>query len=215
MKRSSKSFFLLFFAIWPWLHLFALANYRSVQAEKDLYFHSFNQKRPYTSVVVRTSPRDLLPQAPEFDPTTLSGEDLYKYYIFEITKQYENVDPELVISLVERESDFQPAATNSKGTCIGLMQICPKYHMQRARELGVKDLRDPYGNLLTGIDLLSDLIDMADGDISYALMLYNMKTKDANALHAKGKTTPYVRTILARQEEIKKEVSSYGKTALA
>lgn len=147
---------------------------------------------------------------PEFDPSTLSGEELYKYYIFEIAEDYENVEPELVISLVERESNFQPTATNANGTCVGLMQISTKYHMPRARELGVSNLRDPYRNLLTGIDLLSDLIDMAGGDIPYALMLYNMKTADANALHAQGRTTNYVRTILARQEEIKKEVRSYA-----
>lgn len=197
------------------LFLWALAfeNTRQGIYQDSIRFSSNSAKKPVLGHSCTVSSYLLERSAkaePKFDPSTLSGEELYKYYIFEITEDYENVEPELVISLVERESNFQPIATNANGTCVGLMQISTKYHLSRARELGVSNLRDPYGNLLTGIDLLSDLIDMAEGDIPYALMLYNMKTEDANALHAQGRTTNYVRTILARQEEIKKEVRSYA-----
>lgn len=134
--------------------------------------------------------------------TTQDPISLYNSYIDDICAHYDNLDPDLVRSVVWVESRFDPDAVNYNGTCIGLMQISTKWHTARAERLGV-DLHDPYGNLLTGCDLLSELISAYDGDVSYALMVYNMGYSGANKLHSQGKVSSYVLAVESRQQELK------------
>lgn len=93
----------------------------------------------------------------------------WRDYIEIVAGQY-GICPELVEAVIERESSWQPDAVN--GTCIGLMQINPEYHMDRMERLGVEDLRDPYDNILVGTDFLAELF-RAYGDIYAVLMYYN------------------------------------------
>lgn len=127
---------------------------------------------------------------------------LYNSYIDEICTHYDNLDPDLIRAVVWVESRYDPNAVNYNGTCIGLMQISTKWHTARAESLGVS-LEDPYGNLLTGCDLLSELIYTYKGDISYALMVYNMGYSGANRLHSQGKVSSYVLAVNSRHQELK------------
>lgn len=81
-----------------------------------------------------------------------------------------NVCPELVQAIIERESQWNPKAVN--GDCIGLMQIEQKSHTDRMKRLGVTDLKDPRGNILVGVDYLSELFWKYE-DIYLVLMFYN------------------------------------------
>lgn len=142
-------------------------------------------------------------EVPKFD-TPLEGRALYESYIFEICENYESVDPHLVISIVEHESNFEIDAQN--GNHIGLTQCSTRWQTDRAKTLGVEDLWDPYGNLLTGIDLVNDLLEnYADGDVAYALMLYNMNWDSARSLHKQGKISSYAKSVMSRAEELKEE----------
>lgn len=80
----------------------------------------------------------------------------------------EGLDPALVMSVIQVESCFQPAAKSPQGA-VGLMQI----HPATARHLGLKDPWDPASNLSAGIGYLSDLLDYFDGDHVLALAAYN------------------------------------------
>lgn len=131
----------------------------------------------------------------------LSGRDLYESYIYEICELYDNVEPELIIALVENESRFTPEAVNKYGTCFGLMQINPKYQTARMERLGITDLFDPYSNILLGVDFLSELTDTY-GDPVPALMFYSMGY-DGPALYYSGTVSKYVRFIFARADELK------------
>jgi soluble lytic murein transglycosylase-like protein len=144
------------------------------------------------------------PQEPK---TTIDNKrETINGYVREITSlpKYSNIrdlTPELVMSIIQQESTYRPDAKN--GDCLGLMQVSSYWHSKRAERLGVKDFYDPYGNILVGVDYLSDLIKYNE-DVTLALMLYSMDNNTAYKLHAEGKSTSYSRTVLARAEEYKK-----------
>lgn len=114
-----------------------------------------------------------------------------------------SISPELLEAIIEAES--RGIATADNGTCKGLMQIAVKWHGDRMVKLGVTDIYDEYSNILVGADYLSELREIGDGDIIYALLRYSLKTDTANRLYAEGKTTPYVRDVLARAAELEEE----------
>ncbi len=76
--------------------------------------------------------------------------------------------PELIRSVVNAESNFNPAAESSVGAQ-GLMQLMPA----TAKELGVTDSFDPQQNLLGGSQYLKQLLDKYHGDLDHALAAYN------------------------------------------
>lgn len=140
-------------------------------------------------------------------PEPLEGRELYESYVHEICGSY-NVSPYLIISVIERESRFIPDVSN--GNHVGLMQVSTYWHKDRASSLGVTDLYDPYGNILTGVDYFSDLINnYANGDVGYALMLYSMDNTQARKMHKNGQLSGYAKSVLARMNEL--EVNSRAK----
>lgn len=118
--------------------------------------------------------------------------DLIDMYIYELTAtQYPDLDPELVRAIVYHESRYDPDASNNNSGATGLMQLMPKWHTKRAESLGVSDLTDPYGNILTGCDLLNELLERYSYD--YALNIYAGGYTYANLY--KGATSPFVSEI--------------------
>lgn len=102
---------------------------------------------------------------------TLTGAKLYASYVDEITSQiYDDVDPLVVKALIYHESRFVSDVVNKSTGVIGLTQINPKWHSDRARSLGVNDLSDPYGNILVCCDILHEL--QKGNSIGYALNVY-------------------------------------------
>ena len=79
-------------------------------------------------------------------------------YVFEILEEGDyDVDPALILAIVETESTYYWDAQN--GEHYGLMQINPKWQKASMEELGVEDLAaNPYDNLRVGIDYISDLL---------------------------------------------------------
>lgn len=101
----------------------------------------------------------------------VTPEQMYWGYVKDITaKYYPDIDADYVYAIIYHESRFKPDAVNEKTGVVGLMQISPKWHTERASNLGVKDLKDPYGNILVGCDLLNELT--KDYDFNYALNFF-------------------------------------------
>ena len=133
---------------------------------------------------------------------SLTQEELIDTYIVEICKDY-NVEPTLIQSIVWHESRYDPTVSN--GQCIGLMQVSKKWHGERAKKLGVKDLYDPYGNILVGVDYIHELLTKYE-DPALALMMYNMSHATAKRLYNNGIISEYAKAVLIRADKIKQEV---------
>src|SRR6476646_10770825 len=71
-----------------------------------------------------------------------------------------DVDPKLVKSVMLVESGFNPAAISKKGAR-GLMQLMP----ETAALHGVRDIHDPWQNIVGGARHLSKLLTYYSGDV--------------------------------------------------
>lgn len=125
--------------------------------------------------------------------------------IFTICKSYPNVDPYMIIAQVEAESTFNPKALSSSGEHVGLMQVSTRWHAERASKLCVTDMWDPYGNLLTGIDFMSELI-RDTGSPALSLMIYNMGYVEPYKLLDQGIISDYAKKILANAETYRQTI---------
>ncbi|MEA3277447.1 MAG: transglycosylase SLT domain-containing protein [Pseudomonadota bacterium] len=94
--------------------------------------------------------------------------------------------PELVLAIVEVESNFNPRAQSPKNAQ-GLMQLIP----ETAARFGVTDPWDPQQNLHGGMAYLRWLLDRFSGDLVLALAGYNA---GENAVERHGGVPPYPET---------------------
>lgn len=125
-------------------------------------------------------------------------EDLQDY-IF-IRCEEKGLDPAIVISLISKESNFNPNAVGDKGNSLGLMQIQPRWHKDRMERLGCTDLMDPYQNVTVGIDLLGDLVAFKNS-VEWGLMAYNGGCTYANRKASQGVVSDYAKTIISMSKE--------------
>ncbi len=94
--------------------------------------------------------------------------------IIEECDNYE-IDPSLVLAIIQVESNFSPTAVSDKGA-IGLMQVMPSTAEYLAEKLGIsisgkKELHDPFLNVRLGIYYLS-LLEGRFDNIEDALFAY-------------------------------------------
>jgi soluble lytic murein transglycosylase-like protein len=94
--------------------------------------------------------------------------------------------PELVHSVIQVESNYQPMAVSSKGAQ-GLMQLIP----ETARRFGVSDVFDPVENIEGGARYLKYLLQLYKGDDTLALAAYNA---GEGAVARYGGVPPYPET---------------------
>ncbi len=116
--------------------------------------------------------------------------------IFAECEKY-GISPSIVIAMIERESQFDRYEIGDDGRSFGLMQVQPKYHLERMIELGCTDLFDPIQNVTVGIDYLAEMQNRY-GDIAKALVAYNGGSY-------KGIITNYASAVMARANELENE----------
>ena len=117
-------------------------------------------------------------------------------YIFLVCDEY-GVDPAIIVAMIEKESTFRANCVGDSGRSLGLMQIQPRWHSERMRDLGVSNLLDPYQNVAVGIDILCELMGRGNG-IEWALMAYNGGASYADHLASEGRVSGYAEWVLNR-----------------
>ena len=131
-------------------------------------------------------------------------EQFQRYVFAECEKR--NVSPALIFAIMERESNFRAECVGDSGNSLGIMQIQPKWHQWRADELGCLDWMNPYDNATVGIDIIADYFEKYGDDVYYVLMIYNGGLGYANRMVNKGAISNYAKSVVARAEELDKEI---------
>ena len=106
-------------------------------------------------------------------------------YIAQISSQFQ-LDPKLVVAMIEVESAWNPKARSSKGA-LGLMQLMP----ETAARFRVHDPFDPRKNVEGGVRYLRFLLDRFDQNLTYALAAYNA---GETVVEKRGGVPPYEET---------------------
>ena len=93
------------------------------------------------------------------------------------------LDPLLVLAVISIESRFNPIAESVMGAK-GLMQIIPKYHLDKLRAAGGEDMVfDPESNIHVGARILQEYV-YRTGTLEAGLQFYNGAWRDSSAAYA-------------------------------
>jgi soluble lytic murein transglycosylase-like protein len=112
------------------------------------------------------------------------------------------LDPSLIRSIIETESNFNPKAVSPKGAR-GLMQLMPA----TAQRLGVENSFDPEQNIEGGVKHFRSLLDTFDNNLVLSLAAYNA---GENLVQRLGR----VPEIKETRDYVKLVTQRYGKTEL-
>src|ERR1700733_4206795 len=99
--------------------------------------------------------------------TASAGSGQFTQTVERIARQNQ-VSPQLIHSVIQVESNYDPYAVSPKGA-LGLMQLIPS----TARRFGVSDVFDPADNIQGGARYLKYLLELYKGDNTRALAAYN------------------------------------------
>lgn len=116
------------------------------------------------------------------------------------------VEEELITSVMEAESNFDPKAV-SKKNARGLMQLLP----ETAAHFGVQNIFDPKENIDAGAHYLSDLLKRYNNDLMLALAAYNAgpeKVEQFGRVPPYPETVSYVRRVKSAYEKSKSGAAS-------
>jgi soluble lytic murein transglycosylase-like protein len=93
------------------------------------------------------------------------------------------LDPLLVLAVISIESRFNPIAESVMGAK-GLMQIIPKYHLDKLHAMGGEDaVFDPESNIHVGARILQEYVHRT-GTLEAGLQFYNGAFRDNSAQYA-------------------------------
>jgi hypothetical protein len=93
------------------------------------------------------------------------------------------LDPLLVLAVIAIESRFNPIAESVAGAK-GLMQIIPRFHMDKLNQHGGEDaVLDPQSNIVVGARILQEYVHRT-GSLEGGLQFYNGAFRDGSAKYA-------------------------------
>jgi hypothetical protein len=126
-------------------------------------------------------------------------------HIYEICDD-EDVPVPLVLAMIEHESGFNHEAVSTTEDT-GLMQINKVNHDQLDEKYRCDDMLNPYQNVYSGIKIVGSYLKKYDGDITKALMAYNMGEYGASKAWEDGVAgTNYTASILELMDSYIKEL---------
>lgn len=159
-----------------------------------------------TGDVVKIEPEEIFTPIPQ-PPTAAASapaahQSPYHELIAAAASRYA-VDAELITSVMEVESHFDPKAISLKNAR-GLMQLLPK----TAARLGVTNIFDPQQNIDAGTRYLKELLQLYNNDLTLALAAYNA---GPDKVQKYGDVPPYRET----QSYVKQVKRKYQKSKSA
>ena len=92
------------------------------------------------------------------------------------------LDPMLILAVIAVESRFNPVAASEQGA-LGLMQVVPRFHMDKIAALGTDAMLLPAENIAIGTRILKDSIRRGGSDAA-GLQLYNGAFEDETRAYA-------------------------------
>ncbi len=111
------------------------------------------------------------------------------------------LDPLLVLAVISVESRFNPIAESGMGAR-GLMQIIPKYHLDKLAAHGGEDaVLDPESNIAVGSQILREYV-RRTGSLEAGLQYYNGAAWDEEARYTQRVLAEHRRLALAAQAGI-------------
>ena len=164
------------------------------------------ESTPVETTVPTIPPETTEPTVVTTDPPVVETEPPVLYYDCPLSHdlqdyirqlcETENVPMGLVIAMIDKESTFRASVVSTTDD-YGLMQINAINHEWLSEQYGITDFLDPYQNVFCGIKILSGHLENYDGDLSRALMAYNMGAGGARRLWNQGiYSTSYTTYIL-------------------
>jgi len=116
------------------------------------------------------------------------------------------LDPLTVLAVIAVESRFNPIAESGMGAK-GLMQIIPRFHLDKLRAAGGEDaVFDPEANIRVGSRILQEYV-YRSGTLEAGLQQYNGASRDGNAY--------YAQRVMAERERLEQVMRAKGLTTLA
>lgn len=92
------------------------------------------------------------------------------------------IDPMLILAVIAVESRFNPFAESEQGA-VGLMQVVPRFHMDKIAAAGASSMLVPEANIAIGVRILKDSIRRGGSDAA-GLQLYNGSLEDETQAYA-------------------------------
>ena len=163
----------------------------------------------YETVVLSTDESELPTDTSDVFLYDVPLSDSLQRYLYEICAD-EGVPVTLVMAMIEYESGFDPEAV-SQTDDYGLMQINAVNHEWLNEEYRCADMMNPYQNVFCGVSIISSYIERYDGDLTKALMAYNMGDSGAQEAWSNGVTcTSYAADILSLMAEYEEVSNATG-----
>jgi soluble lytic murein transglycosylase-like protein len=154
--------------------------------------------------VVKIEPEEVfepIPQpAPEVPAQAAANQAPFHELVLGAASRY-GVDAELISSVMEVESHFNPKAVSVKNAR-GLMQLLP----ETAARMGVKDIFDPKENIEGGTRYLKELLQLYNNNLTLALAAYNAgpdKVQKYGSVPPFRETESYVRQVQKKYQKNK------------
>ena len=135
----------------------------------------------------------------------------YGELIYEKAKKYD-VDPALVVAVIEQESRFKPRARSHVGAR-GLMQLMPR----TGRWMGARDLYNPEQNVDAGVKYIKYLDKRFNGDLKRIIAAYN--GGEGNVKRYQGippfrETRQYVKKVMKNYDRRTRQLEKYEQDQL-
>lgn len=118
-----------------------------------------------------------------------------------VTAEEYDLEPELILAVIRKESNFNVDAIGDNGASFGLMQIQPRWWSGLAADIGCEDFTtDPYQNITLGSAIIRRKLNSGKG-VEWAIMAYNGGDPDANAKRKEGRITQHTALVMKYYEE--------------